>query len=219
MAQVMQFEFRLFGPRKGQTININGHRFVNGMANLIQSQENMGSCMRVLSFYGAFARGTAEYDAAVAAEEAENGANEVPEASIEGANKSAPTGVQPDGRGSAEETADVGGGDAGTEGSNGSGSNPDGNGREHAGVPKFPEDKDRRTIEPPSEVDVDVAAAVKKLDPEVDAHWVMTGAHKGKPKLNAVEEAYGKAGLTRQDVEAAVPGWDRDKALEVALAA
>jgi hypothetical protein len=67
-------------------------------------------------------------------------------------------------------------------------------------------------------VNADIAAAVRKLDPDVDSHWVLTGAHKGKPKLQAIEDAYGKAGLTRQDIEAAMPGYDRDAASEAALA-
>lgn len=63
-----------------------------------------------------------------------------------------------------------------------------------------------------------VREAVLRLDPDVDSHWVMTGAHKGKPKLQSVEDAYGKAGLTRQDIEAAMPGYNRAKATEAALA-
>jgi hypothetical protein len=102
MSQVMQFEFRLFGPRKGQTIMLNGHQFVDGLCTLVQSSDNMGNAARVFSFYGAYARGTPEYDAAVALEEAENGADEVSEASIEGANSPVPTGVQSDGGGSSE---------------------------------------------------------------------------------------------------------------------
>ncbi|MCK5641931.1 MAG: hypothetical protein KAJ19_14100, partial [Gammaproteobacteria bacterium] len=96
---------------------------------------------------------------------------------------------------------------------------PDGNGHEHSGIPKFPEDADYRAEEPASSVNTDILAAVRKLDPEVDSHWVVTGAHKGKPKLQAVEDAYGKAGLTRQDVEAAAPGYNRDAAFDAAIAA
>ncbi len=73
-------------------------------------------------------------------------------------------------------------------------------------------------VGPLSEVAEAVKIAILKLDPEVDQHWVMTGAHKGKPKLQAVEDAYGKAGLTRSDIEAAVPGYTRDAALDAALA-
>lgn len=63
----------------------------------------------------------------------------------------------------------------------------------------------------PSKKNEDVKAALLKLDPLDDSHWVQTGAAKGLPKLNAVEEACGRANLTRQDIEAAaVPGFNRD---------
>jgi len=219
MSQVMQYEFRLFGPRKGQTVMINGHQFVNGRAVLIQASQNMEACMRVLSFYGAFARGTPPYDEALAKEEAENGTDEVPTETVKGPDASIRSGVRPTGAGPAEKTADDGPGSGNAEGADGSSGDTHGDGHRHTGVPKFPEDKDRRVIEPPSEVNELIRTAILKLDPEVDSHWVVTGAHKGKPKLQAVEEAYGKAGLTRQDVEASAPGHTRETALEAALVA
>jgi hypothetical protein len=218
MSEIMQFEFRLFGARKGQTVVLNNHQFVNGVCTLVQNSTNMGTAARVFSFYNAFARGTPEYDAAMAAEEAENGAGEVPEASLEGIDPAVEAGVQSDGGGPAEAAADGGAGSGDSEGASGSSEGSPGDGHEHAGIPKFPEDADYRAEEPASSVNTDVAAAVRKLDPDVDGHWVMTGAHKGKPKLQAVEDAYGKAGLTRQDIEAAMPGYSRDAASEAALA-
>ena len=228
MSQVMQYEFRLFGPRKGQTVTINGHPFVNGRVVLVQASQNMEACMKVLSFYGAFARGTPPYDEALAQEEAEDeiptnveaehGASEVYTETVKGSDAPVPTSVRPDGAGFAKEAAVDGSGSDHTKGADGSSGDPSGDGHGHAGIPKFPEDKDRRVIEPPSQVNEIVKIAVLKLDPEVDQHWVMTGAHKGKPKLQEVESAYGKAGLTRQDIEAAAPGWTRDYALEAALA-
>jgi hypothetical protein len=216
---IMRFEFRLFGPRKGQTMVLNGHQFVDGICILTQASDNMGTAARVFSFYGAYARGTQEYDAALAAEEAENGAVEVDPPSVEGPDPAVPASAGPDGAGPSEGAADASIADVGSGGTDPSSAGTSGDGHEHAGVPQFPEDADYRAEEPPSTVDVDIKAAVMKLDPEIDGHWVMTGAHKGKPKLQAVEDAYGKAGLTRQDIEAATPGWNRDAALEAALAA
>lgn len=218
MSSIMQYEFRLFGPYRGKTMLVNGHHFVNGRVVLAQSSQNMAACMRVLSFYGAYARGTPPYDEALAKEEAEDGTDKISTETVKGPDATVPTGVRPDGSGPAEKAADDGRTNAGAEGSDSSASGPSGDGHEHAGVPKFPEDKDHRVIEPPSKVNEAVKIAVLKLDPEVDQHWVMTGAHKGKPKLQAVEDAYGKAGLTRQDIEAALPNYNRDQALEAALA-
>lgn len=63
------------------------------------------------------------------------------------------------------------------------------------------------------EVDLKLAAAVRSLDCENDDLWTVAGL----PKLSAVEEAYGSAGVTREDVEAVLPEWDRDAALTAAL--
>lgn len=217
MSTTMQYEFRLFGPRKDTTVTINGHLFVNGRATLVLSSVAMGSCMKVLQAYGAYARGTQEYDAAVTKEEADNGAGEADTQTLEGEDPPIRSRVRPDGERSAKEVPAVSPGDDNTNGADGSSSSPSGDGHEHAGIPKFPEDKDYRPIEPPSEVNESVAAAIRKLDPKVDGHWVMTGAMAGKPKLQAVEEAYGRAGLTRQDIDAALSGWNRETAIKAAL--
>ena len=219
MSSVMQFEFRLFGPRKGQTMMLNGHPFINGVCTLVQSSDNMGTAARVFSFYRAYARGTPEYDAAMAQEEAEtNGADKVSEASLEGVDPAVPASVQSNGAGPSEGEAVPRGDDAGPGGADSASPDASGDGHEHSGVPLFPEDADYRAEEPSSSVNEGIKAAVLKLDPDVDSHWVMTGAHKGKPKLQAVEDAYGKNNLDRQDVEAAMPGYNRDAASEAALA-
>ncbi len=219
MSSVMQFEFRLFGPRKGQTMMLNGHPFINGVCTLVQSSDNMGTAARVFSFYRAYARGTPEYDAAMAQEEAEtNGADKVSEASLEGVDPAVPASVQSNGAGPSEGEAVPRGDDAGPGGADSASPDASGHGHEHSGVPLFPEDADYRAEEPSSSVNEGIKAAVLKLDPDVDSHWVMTGAHKGKPKLQAVEDAYGKNNLDRQDVEAAMPGYNRDAASEAALA-
>lgn len=218
MSGIMQFEFRLFGPRKGWTGVINGHPFVNGICTLVQSSDNMGTAARVFSFYRAYARGTPEYDAAIAAEEAEHGANEVDPPALEGIDPAVPASAGSNGTGPTKGEAAHSGADVGPGGTDPADPDASGNGHEHAGVSKFPEDANYRAEEPSSSVNQDVAASVKKLDPDVDSHWVLTGAHKGKPKLQAVEDAYGKNTLTRQDIEAAMPGYNRAAASEAALA-
>ncbi len=220
MSGIMRFEFRLFGPRAGQTMVLNGHQFVNGTCVLTQSSDNMGTAARVFSFYQAFARGTLEYDAALAKEKAaNNGADEVDPPALEGVDPAVPASSGSDGAGPSEGEAAPSGADVGTGGTDPSSAGASGDGHEHAGVPQFPEDADYRAEEPSSSVNEDIKRAVLKLDPENDSHWVMTGAHKGMPKLQAVEDAYGKAGLTRQDTNAAAPGYNRDAAIEAALAA
>ncbi|MEE9160020.1 MAG: hypothetical protein V3U60_16745 [Gammaproteobacteria bacterium] len=57
-----------------------------------------------------------------------------------------------------------------------------------------------------------IAAAVRDLDPENDDHWTDAGL----PAMKAVEDVVGTKAIKRADVEAAAPGWDRDRALEAA---
>lgn len=64
------------------------------------------------------------------------------------------------------------------------------------------------------EVNEKLVAAIKALDPKDDGHWTKHG----KPQMAAVEKLYGSAGITRDDVEAAVPGYDRDQAKAAAAA-
>lgn len=50
--------------------------------------------------------------------------------------------------------------------------------------------------------------AVKSLDPTNDDHWTADG----KPAVMAVQKAYGSADVTRADVAAAAPNFDREAA-------
>ncbi len=222
MSQLVQLNFRLFGPRRGQTIRINGHQFVKGEHLLAQSSDNIGPCLRVLSFYGAYAKGTPEYDEALVKEQTEdkvNGAGEVHKEAQQGATDEVRSDVRQDGEGPSSQDATERTGSAEAE-TGSTGVDTTGYGYEHTGIPKFEEELNKREpTEPASDVNEIVKTAILKLDPQEDSHWVMTGAHKGKPKLSAVEEAYGKAGLTRGDLEIAIPGWDRYRAGEAAAAA
>lgn len=53
-----------------------------------------------------------------------------------------------------------------------------------------------------------LAAALRQLDPENDDHWTKLG----KPTISAVEQFFGSAAVTRDEVEAALPGFNRDAA-------
>lgn len=222
MSQLVQLCFVLFGPRKGQTIVINGHQFVKGEYLLAQSSDNVGHIMKVLSFYGAYAKGTPEYDEALAREKAEeelNGADEVHEEAEQGPTDEVLGDRGSDGEGLASQEAAVSLEPVEAE-TGGAGFDTFGDGHEHAGIPKFEETLNPlEPTEPSSSINEAVKAALLKLDPNEDRHWVMTGGRKGKPRLSAVEEAYGKAGLTIDDLETALPGWDRDRASEKQTAA
>lgn len=50
--------------------------------------------------------------------------------------------------------------------------------------------------------------ALSRLDPEDDEAWTADG----KPKMSAIEAAMGRSDVTRAQVDAAAPGFDRDAA-------
>lgn len=61
------------------------------------------------------------------------------------------------------------------------------------------------------ELNTKLQAAVWNLDPTDDTHWTRDG----KPAMSAVEKLYGASDITRADVDAAAPGYTREKAREV----
>lgn len=213
MASAMRYEFHLFGPRKGRNIRINGHMFERGVCAMVQSPDKMATCMRVLSYYGAYARGTQEFDDATAKETANgNSVDAQPEAHGRKGNEVSGGSVEAGNRSPQEAAGNRSGSDGPDEGR--SRPDPAGDGHAHSGVPAFEDAAGfTRPSEPASDVDAEVAIALRKLDPEVDDHWTKAGI----PALAAVELAIGKAGVTRKDVESALPGWDRDEAMKATL--
>lgn len=234
MSQVLQYRFELFGPRKGQTININGHQFIQGVCRENVASENGASLIKVLGFYGAYAYGTPEFDAARKAEEnaeahkedaekaeevteSPHGTDEVSTDTVSGEAEQVPSDSGSVGVGSAEVPSDdvVGTDEVTTDEIE---HDPTGDGHEDAGVIKFEELADiPEPQEPHSVGDSDIKAALLKLDPNNPDHWAKRGATAGKPSLSAVEAALGRAGVTRDDVEAALPGWNRDEAAKASL--
>jgi hypothetical protein len=102
-------------------------------------------------------------------------------------------GSEPNGKGiDAGDAADAGQDDATGEAGQ-TGLLPQGNGQQ-AGVTHHGDPK--------------IAKAVLSLDPNDDKAWNKDG----RPAMQAVEALYGCAGITRADVEAAVPGWTREQA-------
>lgn len=202
--QAESLKLVLTGPRKGQTIVLNGTEFTNGIAVLYGTPKNNDGIARYLSkCYGAQVEGSAahrqaeeNYLAAVALKEAENGTGQVHPQGNPNPPATIPAGVQSDGSGSPAPTANDGAepasGETGT-----SGGVPGGDG--HADTRVRPE--------PDGELRSVVAEAMNKLDPSNDDHWTADG----KPAVAAVCEACGR-NVTRQEIEIIVPDFNRDAA-------
>ena len=213
MTTAMVFHMELFGPRKGQTFKIKNHQFIDGHYDLIAHPENMGFALKMLSYYGAFAKGTSEYDTAKAAEVEANGADEIHSSPGGGETTAIQGGVRQDGAEPSEET--TGDSEQPVDGEAGdAGLSADRDGHEDSGLPKFEEAEDvRKPTEPKVGLNAEILSAMLALDPHQAEHWVITGKHAGKPKLGAIEEIYGQAGLTRSDLDAVAPNLTRETAL------
>lgn len=214
MAQQLAYTFELFGPRTGFTGKLGNHYFENGVAQLVVDPVNAGFVMQNMRYYKGFAKGTAEYDAAVeeAAREAKDGTDEVHTETEHRETDEVHAGVRPDGIGPDEEASEISVGNDDPE-TGDSGVQPSGDGHEDTGLPKFEEEQNKRApTEPEGSIDPVLVNALLSLDPSNDDHWVATGKHAGKAKVTVVAVASGKAGATRSDLEASLPGFNREVA-------
>lgn len=75
-------------------------------------------------------------------------------------------------------------------------------------VPKEPPKPDEQPNKLQTLGNERLAAALRQLDPENDEHWTKIG----KPAMSALEQFYGSSDITRADVEAAIPDFNRDVA-------
>lgn len=192
----------LTGHYAGQTILINGNQFVKGELPLKGDLKSMDGLIRYMATYNAFLAGSDELAEAQDRDrknkENADGADEILDG--EGANSG----------GAPSDDANSGAASgAGATGASGDGA---GNGSEGDGVPGGREgDAAPRSSDPQV---LKIIDALNSLDPDVSDHWTEAGL----PKVAAVEAGSGVVGVTRKDIEAAMPGWNRDKALEKALA-
>lgn len=214
MASVVEMRMVLTGPREGNTENINGHSFVDGVHTIIGRDEQLEPFIRVMSSYGAYPEGSKAHNDAIAAYEElvvkSNGNSHVDKKKKQGERTKVPSNLQPDGEKTTkkkefESTIH-------TEPESGTEEKPsDGIGHENAGdvQDQTPEYSTNTAV-----VNNKLLKAIYSLDPENDDHWVKAGKHVGKPKVSAIEEAYGDAGITRSDVEEVAPQFDREVSLD-----
>jgi len=201
MTQLMQREFFLFGANKGKTMNIGTHEFFSGRCLVQTSAESMGHIANYLKSYSAFPKGSPEYDEAIKKEEENGIRSEVDKSDGQGTPEEVPSTDESSGEGASTEEADDSPSDADTPQGE-EGVRTEGDGHEDSGIPNQPVQPDTGLL------DVELKRAVMALDPDNNAHWTADGL----PHLTIIEEAYGSTGITRQDVEIAAPGWNREKA-------
>ncbi len=194
MSTIIQTTFVLTGPLAGRTIRLGSqpYPFDNGRLTITAPAEEVALHARFLERnWQAYPEGHP------ALKEVFNGQRDLQE------------GHQPDGQPPVHGDVQPNGGwtEAGQQGpdkgtgaaentSGGSGSVPSGDGQPEG------------VREPVAEVNTKLQRAVLGLDPADDAHWTKDG----KPAMTAVEKLYGATDITRADVEAVAPGFNREQA-------
>jgi hypothetical protein len=180
----------LTGHFKGQTIVLNGHKFVDGTLELKGDMDKMQGLINYFRSYNAYLAGSDELAKAEARDkENANGKN----SNLENGGRKNSGRVQSDKPGSKVEAS--GSGNDGDEVGAGDGLVPEGD-----GVPEGREG-DPQVLK--------IIDAVKSLDPDADEFWTDAGL----PKVSAIEKAAGLVGVTRKEIENAMPGYNREKAI------
>lgn len=203
-------DYELFGAYEGKNVTHGGVVFRNGIGRALLSSENVPHLDNYLGYYGGLRIGTEAHSKAVTERNTRDGISSEAEANETKRTSGKISGVH--GKG-VQGTADPSTG-------NGAGTTDpatgkvklvsDGIGRKNPGVLSGTANDN-----PAQKAMTDkIFAVVKSLDPAVDDLWT----EEGVPRLDAVQGVDGLSGVTRQDVEAACPGFDREAAFEESLA-
>lgn len=211
MTSIMEQEVVLAGPYTGRTMRINGHQFTDGVCFLALRPEVMSTCLAGLARYQAYPVGSRALKDAQRHWAAHSGQEMPPdgkcdpeESPEQGPAEPVHGDVQQTGSRAAAPAAAGGGPDAdptaGQEGVRASG-----NGQTD---PRVPDEQETGGAEATVEPNEKISRILLALDPEDDAHWTKGGL----PAVLAVEDALGETGFNRRDLDAAMPGWNRDKA-------
>jgi len=203
-------DYELFGAYEGKNVTHGGVVFRNGIGRALLSSENVPHLDNYLSYYGGLRIGTEAHRKAVTERNIRDGISNDVKTDETKRTPGKVSGVHEKG---VQGTADPATGNGtGTDGSSTGKSEvvPDGAGHKDAGV------LSGTTNDNPAQKAMTdkIFAAVKSLDPAIDDLWTEDGL----PRLDAVQGVDGLSGVTRQNVDAACPGFDREVAFEESLA-
>lgn len=184
MSDHHQTSFFLTGAYQGRTITLGGkYRFQKGVCTIIAPLQDIALHARFLE------RNWQAYPEGHPKLEVINGQRDIQKTTEPDPEQAVSSNVQPNGEG-ADTDQPASDGEESTDPEAGeSGVLPNGDG--HA-----PELNER------------LQRAVMSLDPNNDEHWTQTG----KPAMTAIEKLYGATDVTRNDVEAVAPNFNRTKA-------
>ena len=200
MSKTVDVVLVLAGAYAGKNITLLGYRFFEGKIRLTGAESEVAGVMNVLGkCYQAYPEGSERLAAAQAhCAGDENGKCDTDAGTEHGADNNLQSQVQQVRRGVEEVSADDGAG-AGTVEEGDAGSVSDRDGHEDAGIP----------VAPGTDQSSRVREALSKLDHNNDEHW----AKDGKPRMDAVQDFYGSADVSRAAVDALAPGFMRGESL------
>ena len=200
----MTVTFVAVGHYAGKNFLLNSiHNFQNGEYEYTGSAESLSSLKRYFASFNIHMAGSKEL---AAAQEYINGVRDNTDSSEGSRQESGVSGTDKqtsDGAGQEASTPVNESSETGSSEEEGGDSDSDGGGQEVSGS----------VHEVSQELNVVLVKAIMSLDPTNDDHWTAAG----KPAMSAVEEAYGNAGVTREDVDNNAPDWDRDSAHDALL--
>ena len=217
MSSLMRVDLVLVGVNAGKNIKLNNLFFENGIAEVIGTADNVGHAINYYATYSAFPRGSREFLAAYEAYERHlngmiNGSGSVHKTGESRTTNAVQSDIRSFGgpitplssNGSGTDVADT---------SRNSGVLATGNGRIDSRLPKSNGVDTSANDSGPLTGDPIVVKAILILDPANEDHWTLAGL----PKVDIVAQAAGNAGLTRREVDAAIPGWNREQAMTKAM--
>lgn len=214
MSQAITILFLLTGQLAGKTITLGDYQFVEGRCEITDDPVQLALHARALEVnWQALPENDPRHEQIAAAmaelidktaEELANEQREIPPGG-NGPDRTAEVhgGSEPEAP-AADSAAIVGEADAGAPAGGAERAAADADGHQEG----VSQDAGQGSSEAKPEVNEKLRNAVLGLDPKVDANWTKDG----KPAMKAVEAAYGSAGITRADVEAAAPGFNREAA-------
>lgn len=186
----------LTGHYAGKSVVLNGYEFKNGEMELPGDVAKMAGLVSYFASYNAFLSGSAELAAAQKRDrENKNGRS----ADLEG-RKEGSSGVSTDEPGPEKEPGGSGHDDPSASGS---GSVSEGN-----GVQAGRDGGSKETVSNPRTLKI--IDALNALDAGVEEHWTPAG----QPKVQVIAEATSLPDLTRKEIDAALPGFNRKKAID-----
>ena len=189
----------LTGHYAGQTILINGSQFIKGELPLKGDLKSMDGLIRYMATYNAFLAGSDELYEAQARDAALKGATDGTDTILDGQSGPSEGGAPSDESGTSPGSGD---------GANGTPTDGAGSGSEGDGV-QAGREADAKAQAASDPTVLKIIDALKSLDPTNNEHWTDAGL----PLVGIIAAASGVPNVTRKDISAALPGWNRETAL------